>query len=422
QTDSGNYFENLLVLYLPIRNRDELKKPYQLFYENGIVYEFNQNCDRKVKDIVCENRKKDECHFDISKEMESIFNELATQSKEDDWAAVVATIEKNRIDQNEIENEENPDFELIHKKKKKSNNIIDLKQSFYSSNEIRPLLESMSEERQHVFYQVRQWCTKRLQNPDIEPIHVFITGGAGTEPDENIEEIHALITAFTGAAAVNVGGITIHSAFANQRQNNDGCFAQMLNRIRQMKKKSVMLKEDQDTLEKCHQRYLKNEHHPEALRLFSKNADVDAHNEEMIDLICTNIKTIYELDRKGQKIEPKTNRYGKQLYKPLRLAKNARIMLTKNICVLDVKAGVDHRRNCSDCKKLGTICATRENDSIDTEESTSSSTRDATVTINRSPSHRLRPVYRWHGAQSVRCTGEPGPGQTDETVDPTPLH
>ncbi|CAF2067611.1 unnamed protein product [Rotaria magnacalcarata] len=374
--------------------------------------------------------------------MESIFNELATQSKEDDWAAVVATIEKNRIDQNEIENEENPDFELIHKKKKKSNNIIDLKQSFYSSNEIRPLLESMSEERQHVFYQVRQWCTKRLQNPDIEPIHVFITGGAGTgksyllkclhyeatksfsrkkhlEPDENIEEIHALITAFTGAAAVNVGGITIHSAFGmntqrnrfyenlsceklntyrcklgslkllfvdevslvqeglwrvmhsrlnqimgihynsvifgnvgviaigdfyqcapvasstNQRQNNDGCFAQMLNRIRQMKKKSVMLKEDQDTLEKCHQRYLKNEHHPEALRLFSKNADVDAHNEEMIDLICTNIKTIYELDRKGQKIEPKTNRYGKQLYKPLRLAKNARIMLTKNICVLD---------------------------------------------------------------------------------------
>ncbi|CAF4748300.1 unnamed protein product, partial [Rotaria magnacalcarata] len=64
--------------------------------------------------------------------MESIFNELATQSKEDDWADVVATTEKNRIDQNEIENEENPEFELIHKKKKKkkkSNNIIDLKQS-----------------------------------------------------------------------------------------------------------------------------------------------------------------------------------------------------------------------------------------------------------------------------------------------------
>ncbi|CAF2155679.1 unnamed protein product [Rotaria magnacalcarata] len=112
--------------------------------------------------------------------MESIFDELATQSKEDDWADVVATIEKNRIDQNEIENEENPEFELIHKKKKKSNNIIDLKQSCYSSNEIRSLLESMSEEQQHVFYRVREWCTKRLRNPGIEPIRVFITGGAGT--------------------------------------------------------------------------------------------------------------------------------------------------------------------------------------------------------------------------------------------------
>ncbi|CAF3475451.1 unnamed protein product [Rotaria socialis] len=498
ETDQENYFENLLVLYLPIRNRDEFKKPYQLYYENGIVYDYHQNCNRKVKDIVSENRKKYECHFDVSKEMESIFNELATQSKEDDWADVVANIEKNRLGQNEIENEENPDFELIHKKKK-NNNIFDLKQSCHASNEIRPLLESMSEEQK-----------KHL------------------EPDENIEEIHTLITAFKGAAAVNVGGITIHSAFgmstqrsrfyenlsceklntyrcklgslkllfvdevslvqeglwgamhsrlnqimgihsnsvifgnvgviaigdfyqcapvasssiyssllwtdhfefveltANQRQKNDGCFAQMLNRIRQMKKKSVMVKEDQHSLEKCHERYVNNEYHPEALHLFSKNADVDAHNEKMIDLICTNIKTIYELDRKGQKIEPKTKRYGKQLYKPLRLAKNARIMLTKNISVHDglangvtgrifdfvenndrqisrilikcdsVKAGVDHRRSCSTCKKLGTICVTRENDCIDTEESVSKSTES-----NKQFPLRLSWAVTIHKAQGI---------------------
>ncbi|CAF5163484.1 unnamed protein product, partial [Rotaria sp. Silwood1] len=40
------------------------------------------------------------------------------------------------------------------------------------------------------------------------------------EPDENIDEIHTLITAFTGAAAVNVGGVTIHSAFGIGTQNN----------------------------------------------------------------------------------------------------------------------------------------------------------------------------------------------------------
>ncbi|CAF1928732.1 unnamed protein product [Rotaria magnacalcarata] len=227
------------------------------------------------------------------------------------------------------------------------------------------------------------------KNLTLSFIRVFITGGAGTgkshllkclhyeatkrfsrknhlESNENIEKTHTLITAFAGAASVNVGGITIHSAFgmstqrnrfyenlsykklntyrcklgslkllfvdevsfvqeglwgtmhsrlnqimgihsnsvifgnvgviaigdfyqcasvasssvyssmlwadhfelveliANQRQKDDRCSVQMPNRIRQMKKKSAMLKEDQNNLEKCHQRYLKNEHHPEA--------------------------------------------------------------------------------------------------------------------------------------------------------------
>ncbi|CAF1365242.1 unnamed protein product, partial [Rotaria magnacalcarata] len=38
--------------------------------------------------------------------------------------------------------------------------------------------------------------------------------------DENIDEIHTLITAFTGAAAVNVGGVTIHTTFGISTQTN----------------------------------------------------------------------------------------------------------------------------------------------------------------------------------------------------------
>ncbi|CAF4269259.1 unnamed protein product, partial [Rotaria sordida] len=79
----------------------------------------------------------------------------------------------------------------------------------------------MNNEQQEAFYHVREWCTKRLHNPDIEPLRLFVTGGAGTEPDENIDEIHTLITAFTGAAAVNVGGVTIHSAFGIGTQSNN---------------------------------------------------------------------------------------------------------------------------------------------------------------------------------------------------------
>ncbi|CAF2880127.1 unnamed protein product [Rotaria sp. Silwood2] len=100
------------------------------------------------------------------------------------------------------------------------NTFIDLKQTYRTTDEMRPLLESMNEEQQEIFYHVREWCINRLHNPDIEPLRLFITGGAGTakshllkclhyeatkifsrkkhlEPDENIDEIHTLITAFT---------------------------------------------------------------------------------------------------------------------------------------------------------------------------------------------------------------------------------
>ncbi|CAF4270672.1 unnamed protein product, partial [Rotaria sordida] len=139
--------------------------------------------------------------------------------KDNEWAEIVANKEKRSTWSREIEQEDNPDFNIIHKSKNK-NTFIDLKQTYTTTDEMRPLLESMNNEQQEVFYHVREWCTKRLHNPDVEPLRLFITGGAGTEPDENIDEIHTLITAFTGAAAVNVGGVTIHSAFGIGTQSN----------------------------------------------------------------------------------------------------------------------------------------------------------------------------------------------------------
>ncbi|CAF5174403.1 unnamed protein product, partial [Rotaria magnacalcarata] len=283
---------------------------------------------------------------------------------------------------------------------------------------------------------------KRLHNPDVEPLRLFITGGAGTgkshllkclhyeatrifsrkkqlDPDENINEIHTLITAFTGAAAVNVGGLTIHSAFGigtqfqslnnqlscdklnsyrcklqslkllfvdevsliqanlwgamhsrltqimgvhsntiifgniaiiaigdfyqcspvacssiyssllwsdhfeyvelkiNERQKTNFLFSQMLNRIRKLKKKEDIKKEDHDLLEQCHQNYLKKEYHREALHIFAKNAQVDAHNEEMIEKCFGRI----------------------------------------------------HRINCRYCHEEESVCVTRESDTTDQQES-----------------------------------------------------
>ena len=438
--------------------------------------------------------------------------------KNDEWAEIVSSKEKDSTWSREIEQEDNPDFNVIHKRKNK-NIFVDLKQTYASTDEMRPLLESMNTEQQEIFYYVREWCVKRLHNPDVEPLHLFITGGAGTgkshllkclhyestkifsrkkhlELDENIDEIHTLITAFTGAAAVNVGGVTIHSAFSigtqfnsinghlscdklnsyrcrlhslkllfvdevsliqsslwgamhsrltqivginsntaifgnvgvvtigdfyqcspvasssiyssllwsdhfeyvelkiNERQKTNLSFSQMLNRIRKLKKKEDMSKEDRDILEKCHQRYLKKEYHREALHLFARSAQVDAHNEEMIEKICTNIRSFYEVDSYDKEIKPNDSKQNKK-NKPLRLAKNARVMITKNICVNDGLAngvkgriigfvgnnntevsriilkcdpstvGSLHRVNCPHCHEKNTVCVTRESDSLD---------------------------------------------------------
>ena len=522
ETDRENYFENLLSLYLPIRSRNDLEKPYELFYETGEIFDAKEQCMRSVKDIVRENRHKYEAHFRDTEEMECLFNQLSTDMKEDEWGEIVARKEKGKQWLTEMEKEDNPDLNVMHNKKNK-NTFLDFKSRHASTNEIKPLLESMNEEQQQIFYHVREWCLKRLHDSDVEPLRLFITGGAGTgkshllkclhyeatkifagkkhlEPDENIDEIHTLITAFTGAAAVNVDGVTIHSAFGigtqtnslsdnlscdrlntyrcklgslkllfvdevsliqaslwgamhsrltqimgthsntvifgnigiiaigdfyqcspvasqslystllwsdhfeyvelkiNERQKTNGSFAQMLNRIRKLKKNETMTEEDRKTLEKSHQRYLNNEYRPEALHLFAKNIQVDAHNDVMLEKICTNIRTFYEVDGNNKEIKStKDNQKGKSSG-TLRLAKNARVMITKNIAVNDGLANgvmgrvVDfvetenknvsqviikcdlpsvgrlHRVSCVHCHGKDTICVVRENDNIDRQD------------------------------------------------------
>ncbi|CAF1481232.1 unnamed protein product [Adineta ricciae] len=525
ENDTENYFENLLSLYLPIRNRNELKKPYELFYEEGEMYDNRAKCNRKVKDIVCENRKKYEAHFEMADELKTIFDDFSTERKEDEWASIVCNSEKNRQLNEEIICENNPDFDMLRYKSKK-NFLTNLKQMFRGSDEMRPLLECMNEEQQKIFYYVRNWCLRRLHNSSVEPLRLFITGGAGTgkshllkclqyeatrifarkkhlETDENIDLIHTLITAYTGAAAVNVGGVTIHSAFGlsiksdrlreslsceklnsyrcklgslkllfideislvpvnlwgaiharlgqimgiqsntvcfgnigiitigdfyqcppvgscsiynsmlwidhfemtemntNERQKECGSFSEMLNRIRKLKKKEEMIKQDRNILEKCHQRYLNKEYSVQALHLFAKNIDVDEHNNEILDRICNDIKVFYEIDKKGNQVKLCQSRYGKILHAPLRLAKDARIMITNNICVADglangvtgrivdfienkykeivrivikcdsPSAGTLHRTSCQHCHNRDTVCVERNSENDDKYENSS---------------------------------------------------
>lgn len=90
----------------------------------------------------------------------------------------------------------------------------------------------MNKQQQRLFYKVRDWALKVSWKKHPEPFHVFITGGAGTGKShlikciyhettrilakavEDPDALSVLITAPTGTAAFNIGGMTLHSAFA----------------------------------------------------------------------------------------------------------------------------------------------------------------------------------------------------------------
>ena len=99
---------------------------------------------------------------------------------------------------------------------------------------MRKMYQSLNQTQASVFYTVRDWCTKRVCGQNLDPFFYFVTGGAGTGKSHQIKCIHTeaskilcklprvheesdmsmptvLLTAFTGTAAFNISGKTLHS-------------------------------------------------------------------------------------------------------------------------------------------------------------------------------------------------------------------
>ncbi|CAF4395081.1 unnamed protein product, partial [Adineta steineri] len=136
-----------------------------------------------------------------------------------------------------------------------------------------------------------------------------------------------------------------------------------------------MTKEDREALEKCHQRYLNNEYNPEALHLFAKNAQVDAHNEKMLEKICTNIRTFYEVNNNNIQVKPNENKQSKKNNKPLPNGVTGRLVdfvenNNKEISHIIIKCdsskvGRLHRASCPHCHGKDTVCVIRESNTAD---------------------------------------------------------
>lgn len=93
------------------------------------------------------------------------------------------------------------------------------------------LIRSLNDTQLSIFYQIRQWCLDKIMGKNPDPLHVFITGGAGTGKSHLIKAIQyeamrllstvcrhpdnvcVLLTAPTGIAAYNLYAATIHNIF-----------------------------------------------------------------------------------------------------------------------------------------------------------------------------------------------------------------
>lgn len=119
------------------------------------------------------------------------------------------------------------------KEKTTSIRIVQYQKQKSLQKEIQDFLRNMNEMQSRIFYQVREWLYNIAWNQYSEPLHLFLTWGAGTGKSHTCiikcifhetnsvlsksvpypDAMVALITAPTGTAAFNIGGMTLHSAF-----------------------------------------------------------------------------------------------------------------------------------------------------------------------------------------------------------------
>ncbi|XP_062615266.1 uncharacterized protein LOC134277003, partial [Saccostrea cucullata] len=233
-----NYFQSLLQLFLPYWTELQLKPPgfdlYETFYENGHVRITGKKNVESVKAIVDANRLRYAQNEELIAEAQETFENIG--ELEDAWANLCPETELVR---EECLYERNKSLELNvtedlpdMQTEKNWDVLFKVEQSTQSNEESLQILQNLNETQTKVFYLVREWCLEKQFGKKTDALHIFITGGAGTGKSHLIKAIHfeasrilgknltspdsvsVLLAAFTGTAAFNIGGNTIHHLFS----------------------------------------------------------------------------------------------------------------------------------------------------------------------------------------------------------------
>uniref|UniRef100_A0A671UFX1 ATP-dependent DNA helicase n=1 Tax=Sparus aurata TaxID=8175 RepID=A0A671UFX1_SPAAU len=233
------FYQSLLQLFLPYHKDAQLKptgfETFEQFYQHGRVL-FSDGSWHSVKDVVDHNRCTFERHAD---ELDTIQNSIDSDGvAEDAWCELCLEQELERLECieecRETESFEEEPVDSIPDLAINGKDIAHLekRQNVLSREDGLALLRSLNETQMRIFYQIRQWCLDTRNGAKPDPLHVFITGGAGTGKSHLIkaiqyeamrlfakecgspDDISVLLTAPTGIAAHNLHASTIHNALS----------------------------------------------------------------------------------------------------------------------------------------------------------------------------------------------------------------
>uniref|UniRef100_A0A3B3YQH8 ATP-dependent DNA helicase n=1 Tax=Poecilia mexicana TaxID=48701 RepID=A0A3B3YQH8_9TELE len=229
------FYQSLMQLFMPYRFDVELKpahcETYGDFYRTGVIG-FVDGTKRSVKSVVDLNRSEFELESD---HFEAVDNVTGDVMLEDAWAELCPEVELERLECVELQKErpiENNDQENIPDLCCNRKDISAFEKKQISRSEGLTLIRSLNEKQFSVFYQIRQWCLDKVNGKNPEPLHIFVTGGAGTGKSHLIKAIEyeskrllstvckfpdnicVLLTAPTGIAAYNLEATTIHTTFS----------------------------------------------------------------------------------------------------------------------------------------------------------------------------------------------------------------
>ncbi|KAG7465590.1 hypothetical protein JOB18_040958 [Solea senegalensis] len=359
------HYRRLLKLYFPHRSDKDLTSEtcptYEHFYKSG------RKWDLGVKSIVDNNMKRYEGYgrqvnnaLDKMRQMGPTLNAWNTFAPEVEVDRVECIEQRQHIDRSDDEDEEDgvPDY---HVDPKSSTGVPGIVVPKLSPDFVRKMYQSLNQTQASVFYTVREWCLRRVWGDDPEQFFYLVSGGAGCGKSHLIKSIHqeatkilrqlpkirdladmsqptVLLTAFTGTAAFNILGKTLHSILKLPR-NLKPPYQGLGNSLDEPKTEPLAT-EDGALLATVVADV--SDCPPQALHIFATNKEVDAHNAATVAALHQDIVDIPADDYKK---DPRTGcmqayaqpvKGGKRdLPDVLQAAAGVRVMVTRNLDVED---------------------------------------------------------------------------------------